>query len=252
MRMLFAVCLSICILLNSFYVVAETIDLNLKENELAMTFLPLSDGEAAFLHTADGQHYLINTGTKESRSQIFSYMKKFSIDKLSGLVITERQEELAPFIARLKKEYQLSQVYGTDMKADEMKQLQPGVELEILYNGIKWKEGIDFSIKYFDSRFLWLSSASVRAEKHLLKEELKDINIVKTPKFARNDSMSYSLLTHIDPQTAIIFTKKENLPGGELMEMLHQMWIDIYYTKQHGLIMIKYNKVGYEVLTISD
>ncbi|WP_100402481.1 hypothetical protein [Bacillus sp. FJAT-42315] len=250
MRMLFAVCLLICTLLNSSYVAAETIDLNLKENELAITFLPLSDGEAAFLHTADGQHYLINTGTKESRPQIFSYMKKFAINQLSGLVITETQEELPPFIAQLKKDYQLSRIYGADMQVGEVKQLQPGLELEILYNGIKQKEGIDFSIKHFDSRFLWLSSASTRAEKRLLKEELKDINIVKTPNFGQNDSMSYSLLTHIDPQTAIIFTKKESLPGGELMEMLHQMWIDVYYTKQHGLIMIKCNKIGYEVLTI--
>ncbi|WP_338749620.1 hypothetical protein [Bacillus sp. FJAT-52991] len=250
MRMLFAVCLSIFILLNGSYAKAETIDLNLKENEFAITFLPLPDGEAAFLHTADGHHYLINTGTKESRPLIFSYMKKFAIHKLSGLVITEKQEKVASFIGRLKKDYRLQHVYGKEMRAGEVKQLQPGLELKILHNGIKQKEGIDFSIKHFDSRFLWMSSTSMKAEKSLLKEELKDINIVKTPNFAQDDSMSYSLLTHIDPQTAIIFKKREVLPGAELMEMLHQLWIDIYYTKKHGLVMIKFNQVGYEVLTI--
>ncbi|WP_203361922.1 hypothetical protein [Bacillus sp. REN10] len=252
MRMLFAVCLSLSIACSSSNVQAETIDLNLKEDELAITFLPLPDGEAAFLHTADGHHYLINTGTRKSRPLILSYMKKFGIDQLSGVIITEKQEEVDSFIVRLKSGYDLRHVYGEYMRVGEVRQLQPGLELKILYNGSGQKEGIDFSLKHFHSQFLWMSSASKQAEKSLLKEELKDINIVKIPNFAQNDSMSYRLLKHIDPQTALIFTKKESLPASELMEMLHQMWIDVYYTKQHGLVMIKFNKIGYEVFTITD
>ncbi|WP_100331392.1 ComEC/Rec2 family competence protein [Bacillus xiapuensis] len=266
MRILFALSFSIAIWLCSSETSASTIDLHLKEGEFALSFLPLSDGEAAIIHTANGRHYLINTGTKDSRSSILAYLRKFKMDRLSGLILTDQQEGASDFIHKLNKFYQLKRVYsvhGKDelsksklyyegWKAGDVKELAPGIRLTVLYSGRSAREGMDFSIKHHDSRFLWMSSASKKSERSLLKEELKDINIVKVPGHGGSSSLSYNLLTHMDPQTAVIFKQKGKKPEDDFLELLHQLWIDVFYTDQHGLITIKFTQLGYEVLTFSE
>ncbi|KAB7708934.1 hypothetical protein F9802_01975 [Bacillus aerolatus] len=246
---------------------ASVIHLHLKEGEFALSFLPLSNGEAALLHTAEGRQFLINTGYKGSGPEILHYMNKFQIRQLDGLIITEKKYWQERFIQQLIKTRKLKKIFaGWPAKdhlcggrfiyeqwlAGTLQELDSGVKLAVLYNGSQKNEGLDFSIKHFDSRFLWMSSASRSAEKKMLTQSLKDSNIVKVPKFGVHGSLSYNLLTHIDPQTAIIFKRKDQRPNGELMEMLHQMWIDVYYAEQHGLIIVKFTKEGYEVFSIPE
>ncbi|MFK2824185.1 hypothetical protein QYG89_00570 [Bacillus sp. B190/17] len=256
----------ICLLfIFPMYADASVVHLNLKADEFALSFLPLTDGEAAILHTADGRHYLINTGYKGTGAEIFRYMNQFQIRTLDGLIITEKKYWQEPIIHQLVKKRKLKKVIsglpmqGTfqedgliyeEWKEGDLRKLGPGVHLVVLYSGLKKGEGLDFSIKHYDSRFLWMSSASPSAEKKMFTHSLKDSNIVKIPMFGKRGSISYSLLTHIDPQTAVLFKQKKRHPDGELMEMLHQMWIDIYYTEQHGLFTIKFTKEGYEIFSV--
>lgn len=246
---------------------ASVIHVRLEEEEFALSFLPLSDGEAAFLHTADGRHFLINTGHKGTEHELFQYMNNFQIQKLDGLIVTEKKYWRKSFIEELVKKRKLKKVFtGWPVLASchvrrlvheqwqegDLREISPEVRLSVLHNGTGRNEGLDFSIKYYDSRFLWMSSSSKTAEKRLLAHPLKDSNIIKVPQFGQANSLSHGLLSHIDPQTAVVFKKKTGYPDERLMEKLYQMWIDVYYTEQHGLLIIKFTKEGYELFSLPD
>lgn len=249
------------------YTNASVIHLHLEEEEFALSFLPLSDGEAAFLHTSDGRHFLINTGHKGTGAEIFQYMNRFQIQELAGLIITEKKYWRESFIEELMKKRKLKKVFtgwalpanwhGSRLthekwQAGDLREISPGVRVSVLHNGLEKNEGLDFSIRHYGSRLLWLSSASKLAEKKMLALPLKDSNILKIPKFGEQDSLSNDLLIHIDPQAAVLFKQKANYPDERLMEMLHEMWIDVYYTGQHGILIIKFTKGGYELFSLPD
>ncbi|KKB38384.1 ComEC/Rec2 family competence protein [Bacillus thermotolerans] len=248
-------------------VYASAIDLRLDKDEIAISFLPLSDGEAALLQTGNGGQFLINTGEKNSRKEIFYYMAKLQIRQLDGLIVTEKKYWHEMFIEQLADNRGLKKVI-TAWPVDEEKRdsrlayerwvpgeiydLGSEASLQPLYYGEGDDEGLDFSIRHRQSRFLWMSSASSLSEQEMLAQSLKDSNILKLPQFGKKDSLSYNLLTHIDPQSAILFKSKVDYPDDELLEVLHQTWIDVYYTDQQGLIIIKFTRDGYSILTIPE
>ncbi|MEK4029001.1 hypothetical protein MKZ02_10625 [Pseudobacillus sp. FSL P4-0506] len=258
----------VCLLVISpTYGEASIIHVRLEKEEFALSFLPLSDGEAAFLHTADGRHFLINTGYKGTESEIFQYMNNFQIRKLAGLIVTEKKYWRRSFIEELMKKRKLKKVFtGWPLPANwrsrrimheqwqegDQREISQGIRLSVLHSGTDKNEGLDFSIKHYDSRFLWMSSSSQLAEERLLAHSLKDSNIIKVPRFGQTNSLSHDLLSHIDPQTAVLFKRKEGYPDERLMEKLYQMWIDVYYTEQHGLLIIKFTKEGYELFSLPD
>jgi len=49
---------------------------------------------------------------------------------------------------------------------------------------------------------------------------------------------------------AIIFKSNSIKPDPDLVEMLHEAWIDVYFTKQHGTVTIKLTDSNYDVITI--
>ncbi|OCA92778.1 hypothetical protein [Pseudobacillus wudalianchiensis] len=266
MRIVLAIVVSM-LFVSPMYAAASVIHLHLEEEEFALSFLPLSDGEAAFLHTADGQHFLINTGHKGTEAEIFQYMNSFQIHELDGLIITERRYWRESFIEELRRKRKLKKIFtGWPLPArsrgsrfihekwqeGDLREISPGVRVSVLYSGLRKNEGLDFSIRHYDSRLLWLSSASRSSEKKLLALPLRDSNIVKIPQFGKHDSLSNNLLTHIDPQTAVLFKQKAAYPDERLMELLHEMWIDIYYTGQHGILIVKFTKEGYELFSLPD
>ncbi|HZG72102.1 MAG TPA: hypothetical protein VEY51_11270 [Chondromyces sp.] len=263
MRVLF-LCLLFISLWNPYQAKAAKIDLNLMANDFALTFLPLENGEAAFLHLGDGRHYLINTGTRKEEKNILKFMDHLQIDSLDGLILTEEQYAREDFIDKLIHLYGLSTIYAGTLAYDKVKQLPqaehlrkgmkvvltPELRMQVIYDGIHLDEGMDFTLTAKKKKFLWRSSSTVYSEQRLLHEKLKDVNILKLPKYALKNSLSYSLLEHIDPQTAIIFKCKDKMPDADLMEVLHQMWIDVYYTEQHGLVIIKFSGGNYEVIPL--
>ncbi|MBM7647964.1 beta-lactamase superfamily II metal-dependent hydrolase [Bacillus ectoiniformans] len=237
---------------------AESIDLNLDEGEFALAFFPLTSGEAALLQTADGLNYLINSGEAGSADEIVYYLNYFQVDTLDGFIKTDRSEMPEKLTQILQNRYEVKKVFGKSIGGKEEDEwragttisLNPFIELSVLTNGTGKNEGMDFSIQHFNNRFFWMTSNSFKAEIKLLKQPLRNINIIKIPDYGQKNSVSYNLLTHIDPQTAIIFQHEQKVPDKKFMEMLHRMWIDSYYSGQHGIIAIKFHKLGYEVITI--
>ncbi len=242
------------------------IDLNLEENEFGVSFLPMKSGEVAILHLSNGEHYLINSGPITEKKALYSFLDFFNIKEIKGMIVTDELEWHPKMVAALQKDFKIGEIFIGDQwnrldkisqqfqvrtwKHGDMFEFSNHLVLKVLYEGAVQEEGLDFAIQFFKHRFLWLSSNSVNSENVLLDDTLKDVSVVKIPVFTKAKAMSEKLLKHIDPQTAILYRSKEKMMNSELLESIHETWIDLYLTGQHGLISIKFNQHNYEVITL--
>jgi beta-lactamase superfamily II metal-dependent hydrolase len=240
------------------------VDLNLSQSEYAISFLPLKKGEVAVLHLPTGEEYLINTGPLSQLEELIYYVNQLKIKGIEGIILTEESEIHKDTILKLKKKYSIKQIIagasfsgelggelsGTEILTEgETYPLSKELSLEVVHEGNEKQEGLDFSLTFFQHRFLWLSSQSRHAEDVFMSKPLKNVNIVKIPLHSKTECISAPLIKHIDPQTALLYRSKEKLLNGDLLEAINEAWIDLYLTGQHGLISIKFNRSNYEVIT---
>ncbi|CAN7348131.1 hypothetical protein [Rossellomorea sp. LjRoot5] len=250
---------------EAFGMKVPKVDLHVSQEEYAISFLPVQKGEVAVLHLASGNHYLINTGTYKDRRQLYYYFNQIHIDNIKGLIITEKSEVDGRMIAELVEKFGIEEIVaGKSLEPFMPKQVSRFIHtiqedqtfafsdeltMRAVHEGNEKSEGLDFSITFFQYRFLWMSSQSSHAEGVLLKKPLENVNIVKLPVPAKTEGMSPKLLKHVDPQTAILYRSKERFLNSEMLEAINEAWIDLYLTGQHGLIAVKINRRNYEVLT---
>lgn len=249
----------------------EKIDLNLKNEELAVTFLSLSDGEATLLQHANGENILINTGGVGTELELKKLLQLYGVTKISTVILTKDDPCCYENLFSLFKEYDVKQLISgekviknleADIEQQEdvsyhvwtvgtKQQILPGLNTEVLFEGSEINEGLDLSLTFLRHRILYLTSSSDLAKDKLLKYNLADVNIVKIPQFAKEHSITDKLIKHMDPQIAVIFQSKVDKPSANLFELLQEAWIDVYFTKKHGTITMKFTDINYEVITIS-
>ncbi|RSD26524.1 ATP-dependent DNA helicase [Mesobacillus subterraneus] len=245
----------------------EGVDVNLKRNELAFTFLALSDGEAALIQHANGENILVNTGGKGTMKELERLLTLFHVRDISTVIITSKEglENLSEVITTYHVRKVLAGGSATQGLADKMipsdiewkgwKQgdvvkLMPGLNAEVIFDGMEENEGTDVSFQFFHHQIFYISSASHNSEQYFLAEPLKNVNIIKLPHYAAKNTFSDLLIEHLDPQLAVIFKSSAIKPDPDLVEMLHEAWIDVYFTKQHGTVTIKLTDSNYDVITI--
>jgi beta-lactamase superfamily II metal-dependent hydrolase len=248
----------------SFGVKVPEVDLNLSQSEYAISFLPLKKGEVAVLHVPAGKDYLINTGPLSQIEELIYYVNQLHIKRIEGIILTEKAEIYIDTIKELRKGYSIKQIItgasfsgklaGTlkgvqSLTEGETYPISRDLSMEVVHEGNEKQEGLDFSLTFFQHRFLWLSSQSRHAEDVFMSKPLKNVNIVKIPLHSKTECISDPLIKHIDPQTALLYRSKEKLLNGDLLEAINEAWIDLYLTGQHGLISIKFNRSNYEVIT---
>jgi competence protein ComEC len=245
----------------------EGVDVNLKRNELAFTFFSLTDGEAALIQHANGENILVNTGGKETVKELERLLTLFHVKTISAVILTSVDGKAN--LEELIKKYKVNQIIlgasanqslteiaikaGVKVSAWEqgdLQKLMPGLTAEVVYDGREENEGTDISFQFFHHQILYVSSASHKSEQSFLGKPLKNVNIVKLPQYAAKGSFSDLLIEHLDPQLAIIFKSNSIKPDPDLVEMLHEAWIDVYFTKQHGTVTIKLTDSNYDVITI--
>ncbi|MBM7584319.1 beta-lactamase superfamily II metal-dependent hydrolase [Bacillus pakistanensis] len=267
MKKLIVMILFFLLSISSVSAIGETepqVDLKLHGNEYGLSFLPLAKGEIAILHLPNEMNYLINTGPGENKKNLYSVLRQFGAKKIQGIIVTEQREYYPEFIEEIIKDFKVSKVYmgKTFLESQEQNRLKViplsenekvklsnHLQLEVVYEGAAAGEGLDFKISFNKHLFLWLSSYTKAVQSHLLSQKLSDVNIIKIPIYNKSNFISEELLKHIDPQTAILYRSKQRMLNSEFLELLHETWIDIYLTGQHGLITIKFNPLNYEVIT---
>ncbi|WP_210365445.1 ATP-dependent DNA helicase [Bacillus sp. REN3] len=269
MKLLFA----IMAVLNWYYIPYESpsspvevegVEVNLKRNELAFTFFSLSDGEAALIQHGNGENILLNTGGEDTFHELERLLSLFRVSSISSVLITSRDglSNLEQVIRKYKVGNILvgksvQNLIKADLPAEikswkqgDIEEILPSLIAELVYEGGEEKEGSDISFQFFHQHIFYISSASRKAEQQFLSRPLKNVNIVKLPQYGERDSFSDLLIEHLDPQLAILFHSNEIKPDPDLLEMLHEAWIDVYSTRQHGTVTIKFTDSNYDVITI--
>lgn len=273
-RLLITLCT--ILIMNSFHLPAaaetenvENVDLHLKEDEVAVTFLPLSTGEAILFQNGVGESVLVNTGSSESFEELTRFLQIFHIQTLSAVVITRAEDDYKGNLDRLVANYKVKQVITNQSIFHLIQEEHPDVanrtkrwtvgsreellkELttEVLYDGTGVNEGLDLSFSYNHSQMVLLSSTSDSAAQAVMNHNLSEVHIVKIPAFGMKDSTNEELLEKMDPQMAIIFQKKGTEPDDEVLKSLQAAWIDTYYTKLNGLLTIKFTPTMYEIISV--
>jgi competence protein ComEC len=268
--------LAILVFLNWYYIPYESpsapvevegVDVNLKRDELAFTFLALSDGESALIQYAGGENILVNTGGKGTMKELERLLTLFHVKNLNTVVLTSSKglENLPEIIEKYKVRKIVTGNAGGHAltgiefpvglkveiwKQGDLQKVLPGLTAEVIYDGREENEGTDISFQFFHHQIFYISSDSLKFEQAFLREPLKNVNVIKLPAYGARGSISDLLIEHIDPELAVMFASNSTKPDPDLVEMLHEAWIDVYFTKQHGTVTIKFTDSTYDVITI--
>ncbi|MGX6442542.1 ATP-dependent DNA helicase [Neobacillus sp. K501] len=248
----------------------ENIDLNLKDHEIAVTFLGLSDGEATLIQGSNGENILVNAGVKETSKELEEMLKLYGVNELLSLVITNRQNLEINQLKTMISNYKIKELITTPELSAQLRDnddinkqvevvaweegmtqnLLPDLFVEVLYSGKGENEGLDFTLQFFKHRLFFMTSSSHRVEGTLLNKNLDDINVFKVPNWAKENSLSEKLIQYVNPQISILFESEKHLPDPDIIHDLQDTWSEVFFTKKHGTVTIKFTETNYEVFTI--
>jgi beta-lactamase superfamily II metal-dependent hydrolase len=248
----------------------ESIDLNLKDHEVAVTFFGLSDGEATLIQGPNGVNILVNAGGKETGTELKEMLKLYGVNEITALVVTNPQNLFADQINDMISSYKIKELITTPELLSVLtkivnpnsgiemitwgegttKPLFPDMTAEVLFTGQGENEGLDFTLQFFKHRLFLMTSFSQRSEEKLMKKNLDDVTIFKVPNWAKEDSLSEKLIQYVNPQISIVFESEEHDPDPDIIHDLQDTWSEVYFTKKHGTVTIKFTETNYEVFTI--
>jgi competence protein ComEC len=249
----------------------EEIDLNLRDNEAVFSFLELSSGESTLIQNSAGKTVLLNTGAKESRDEIQMHMDIFKIKSIDYLILTNLSEYHTGNVSWLVDEIGVKKIVVASGMESRVKELLGNKNSEIitvsegskitpfenltfqfLYSGTNVNDGaLALSMLYGKINILYMGISDASIEKMLAKKyDLKNTQILKVGYFGSEEGTSQQFLESVDPQVAIIFTKRNKLPSQEVMERLEGYWIDVFQPNNQGIVLIKCTKEYYDVTII--
>jgi competence protein ComEC len=250
----------------------ESIDLKLNEEDLAFTFFSLSDGEVTLIQNSEDDGVIINTGAPGTKLELKKLLSLYNVQKISTIICTDintcTSDHLDWFISKFDVKQVIVHSGIEGYVKDQLHNNHDDVSLHIWSKGTNQmllpnltakvvniedhpNRGMDISFSFLKHRVFYKSSFGKVSDNLIIEQNLSDVNVVKLPCYGIEGAISNKLLKHLDPQVAIIFHSKTKIPSPELLKRIHASWIDLYYTKKHGNISIKFTNGNYEVITIS-
>ncbi|MFF2449979.1 ATP-dependent DNA helicase [Neobacillus sp. NPDC058068] len=249
----------------------ENIDLNLREDEAAVSFFGLTNGESILLQGPDDKNILVNAGGKGTKAELEAWLGLYGVNEIEALILTNNgQERTLNNLNQLIEKYNIKEIITTPDISKQLtgsleqakrisivswetgakKEILPQMMAEVQFSGNEQDEGMDLTLQFLKHTIFLMSSFSQQAEQILLKKNLKDVNILKLPNHQKEDSLSGKLIELLNPQIAILFAEEKQKLDRHILDDLHDTWSEIYVTKQHSAITIKFTKTNYEVITI--
>ena len=249
----------------------ENIDLNIKDHEVAVTFLGLSEGDSTLIQGSNGENILVNAGGKETDAELEGWLYLYDVKKISKLILTKNNLELSEKqINRLITKYSIKEIITTPELSAQItnklslpnkpavvtwgegtkKTILPELTAVVQFVGNEPNEGMDLTLDFFNHRIFLMTSFTPHAEETLMKKNLENINVFKIPNCAMEDSLSEKLIQYLNPQISILFAPEEEGHDPDILVDLHETWSEIYTTKKHGTVTIKFTDSNYEVITI--
>ncbi|WP_070121110.1 ComEC/Rec2 family competence protein [Bacillus marinisedimentorum] len=249
----------------------EKIELNLQQNEVAVTFLELSNGEATLIQNAGGHTVLINSGGIKTKKELKHQLDMYGVKKIDLLIITNTDElytgnadwliseEVAgrlagppSYINSLQTRFNYGENRFDAWEEGDLKELFSGMVVKVLAAGGENdnKEGLILSMRYGKNHFLYMGIDGEEVEDRLMKAGVPlKAEVLKVPDFAESGT-TQPFMEEVDPQSAVIFSKKHSEPDRAIVERMYESWIDVYHTRRFGNVSFKCTMDDYEVFTI--
>lgn len=247
----------------------EKIDVNLAEHQAAVTFLGLSTGEATLVQGPNGENILINIGGEGNIAELEGWLSLYNVKELSTLILTNNAQVLpikklagliqkfnikeivttADVSYKLPRE-PLNQVRVTVWKEGINKEILPDMFADVQFVGNQENEGMDLMLRFYKHNLFMMTSFSQRAEQIFLSKKLEDVNVFKIPINLTEESLSDQLIQTLNPQISILSGADEDKLDQDLLHDLQGIWSEVYSTKKHGTVTIKFTESNYELITI--
>ena len=247
----------------------KRIDLKLQQNEVAFTFLDLVDGESTLIQTYEDETILINTGAEAAKEELDYYLELYGVDKVDTLILTSEQPEYVSNVLSLLKNVKVGEIVLpismekvlniTDVKtkvweSGKTYEISDGLFATVLHEKVdkETDEGMDLLFSYFDTSILYMTSANKEVEDKIIADyKLETVDILKVGDFGNKNGTTQPFLNESDPQIAILFKKAQKESMIDVLERLHETWIEILQTKLTGNISIKLKEHDYQVITLT-
>lgn len=232
----------------------------LQENYLSISFLNIPDGEATLIQTAEGKNFLINTGSSESRLELWKLLKELHVDDLEALILTKQTADYCGNMQNILDSFHVKHLYSADSENEletsitskrtwqrgDKVQLAADLTIHVLQTN-KLGE-MSFTIQYGKNSILYMGLSGTDSDEELETYHLEP-QIIKIADYAQSDSPSSTLLQSMDPYIGIVFNQKATKPNKDLMERLNESWIEVYQLKRVGTTIIRFNLIDYEVIS---
>jgi len=235
-------------------------------------FIDVGQGDAIYVRTPGGKHYLVDTGTRSSRRTIIPYLKYLKVDKISAVLISHGHADhmggLYYIAGEIPVETLLFSGYmhpgkhnsktlkrleeqGTQKKAlrrGDRLELDKGVVVEVLSPPKEWDLEVEdandgsvvVKLTFGEIDFLLTGDAERYAEKEMVKQKLAlKSEFLKVGHHGSNTATSAPFLELVDPLYAVITCGENNKfkhPHPETLEALKQQGATILRTDQNGTI----------------
>jgi beta-lactamase superfamily II metal-dependent hydrolase len=247
----------------------EKIDVKLTEHQAAVTFLGLATGEATLVQGPNDENILINIGGQGEIAELEGWLSLYNVKELSTLILTNDSEkpskekidklinkykikeivttpEVSSFLTREKS----NQIPVTVWKEGTKKEILPDMFADVQFLGNEQHEGLDLMLRFFKHNIFLMTSFSQRAEQKFIAKHLEDIHVFKIPYRPTDDSLSDQLIQTLNPQISILVGAEEDQLDQDLLRDLQGIWSEVYFTKKHGTVTIKFTESNYEIITI--
>ncbi|OIK17100.1 hypothetical protein BIV60_00820 [Bacillus sp. MUM 116] len=248
----------------------ESIDLKLKEHEMAVSFLGLTNGEATLIHGPNDENILVNTGGEGTEAELDEWLRFFGVKEITTLMLTNKQSLNDSQINHVISKYFIKEIVTTREIANQLsahfqgttlipikvwgigtsKQILPDVMANVQFAGAEKDEGLDFTLRFHKYRLFFMTSYSQKAQQTLMGKSLGEINIFKVPTMEEDNSLSEKLIHAVNPQISILFSTEKKSPDINIIKDLQDSWSEVYFTKKQGTMTIKFTESNYEVFNI--
>lgn len=238
-----------------------------KPSILSITYLDVGQGNSVFIE-CDDHYMLIDGGTSDQSSKIYSFLEKKDIEKLDFAVATNTKEENVGGLAAALKEYDCDMVLAptnealNDAYADFLKYTEkneksvtvPDVndtytlgdaKISVLAcaSEIDETQSIILQIQHFDTKYLFASDVKLEEESILCEQygEALKSDVLFIGNHGSSVSSSDAFLDTVNPKIAMISVDGNDgsgLPESKVLDALNQRNIDLYRTDCNGDIKL--------------
>lgn len=243
----------------------QSVDLNLENQEIAVTFFDLTVGEAILVQDPIGGTVLINTGSSASEEELIDRLQMYQVKEIEEIWLTNADEAYSGNINSLLRYFNVKKIIAPERLVDSLIQEIPsqtkvgnlnveekveiveGASIDIIDIS---KAGVTtFMLSLGSQDLLFMGETNRELEEEIVASG-RTAEVLKVANFGSDIGTTSQFLDAINPQMAVIFRHKKIDISEAILERLSENWTEVYYPYRIGSVTIRMQLDGYDVITI--